>query len=273
VNFIERRKNIIELNKVHCVDCVEGMKLLPENFVDLTVTSPPYDNIRDYKKGIWNLDLHKVGEQLFRITKDGGIVVMVIQDQTKNFAKSLTSFRTIVDWCENIGFKLFECCIYSKDGKPGAWWNKRFRVDHEYIPIFLKGDKPKYFNKEPLKIEAKYKGYKWHGTQRLTNGEFIKIEPKIQKDLKCRGTIWRYTNSGQKDKNTIKVKHPGTFPDELASDIIQCFTQENDLVFDPMIGSGTVAVEAQKLNRKWLGFEINNQYIVDIIEPRLLNVV
>jgi len=94
---------------------------------------------------------------------------MVIQDQTKNFGKSLTSFKTIVDWCDSFGFKLFETVIYRKYGAEGAWWNKRFRVDHEYVPIFLKGERPQYFNKEHLKIPSK------HGGKTIFLARFIPI--------------------------------------------------------------------------------------------------
>ena len=94
------------LNKIFCMDCVEGMKELPDKSIDLIVTSPPYDNIRTYNG--FHFDLHATGEEVYRILKDGGIAVMVIQDQTRDFGKSLTSFKTTIDWCDNIGFKLFE---------------------------------------------------------------------------------------------------------------------------------------------------------------------
>jgi DNA modification methylase len=98
------------LNTIQCMDCVEGLKQLPENSVDLVVTSPPYDGIRTYQG--FSFDLHTTGQEIYRVLKEGGIAVMVIQDQTVNFGKTLTSFRTIVDWCDNIGFKLFETVIY-----------------------------------------------------------------------------------------------------------------------------------------------------------------
>lgn len=139
------------------MDCIEGMQLLPDNSIDLAVLSPPYDQLRDYEDKP-EFDLHATGKQIYRILKEGGICAMVIQDQTKNFAKSLTSFRTIVDWCDNIGFRLFECCIYHKNGSEGGWWAKRFRVDHEYMPLFLKGKKPAYFNKDGLKVPSKHGG-------------------------------------------------------------------------------------------------------------------
>jgi site-specific DNA-methyltransferase (adenine-specific) len=125
-----------EINNVYNLDCVEAMKKLPDNSIDLVVTSPPYDSLRDYNGFIF--DLHETGKEIYRVLKEGGIAVMVIQDQTKDFGKSLTSFRTILDWCDNIGFKLFETVIYRKHGTEGAWWTQRFRVDHEYMHIFLK---------------------------------------------------------------------------------------------------------------------------------------
>jgi len=142
------------INQIVNMDCVEGMKLLPDDSIDFVVTSPPYDEIRSYHG--FKLDLHEVGKEIYRVLKENCVAVVVIQDQTKNYGKTLTSFRTIVDWCDNIGFKLFECLIYKKHGAEGAWWNKRFRVDHEYMPVFLKGDKPNFFNKEPLKIPSKW---------------------------------------------------------------------------------------------------------------------
>lgn len=113
------------------------MKQLPDESIDMVVTSPPYDNVRKYNG--YKFDLHATGEQIYRVLKKGSVAVMVIQDQTVNFGKTLTSFRTIVDWCDNIGFKLFETIIYRKHGTEGAWWKNRFRVDHEYMPIFLEG--------------------------------------------------------------------------------------------------------------------------------------
>ena len=137
------------MKKIIHGNCIEKLKIFQENTFDLTVFSPPYDDLRDYKG--YKMSLNELGAELFRVTKEGGVVVMVIQDQTKEGAKTLTSFRTIVDWCDNIGFKLFECNIYKKQGKDGVWWRKRFRVDHEYMPVFLKGDKPKVFDKTPVK--------------------------------------------------------------------------------------------------------------------------
>src|SRR3989344_8202159 len=169
----------LPLNKILCGDAVEVLKGIPSNSIDLVVTSPPYDGVRTYNG--FSLNLPAVGKELHRVLKDGGIVAMVIQDATHNFGKSLTSFKTIIDWCDNAGFKLFETVIYRKYGTEGAWWTKRFRVDHEYMPIFLKGERPAYFNKEPLKVPSKHGGKTMTGSgNRRTDGTTTQtIRPKL----------------------------------------------------------------------------------------------
>ncbi len=255
------------LNRIIAEDCNIALNDIPANSIDLTVTSPPYDNVRDYDND-WYLNLRDLGDDLYRITKPGGIVSLVINDSTKNFRKSLTSFRTVMQWCDDSGFGLFETIIYSRHGKPGAWWSTRFRVDHEYIFIFLKGPRPRYFNKEPLKIEAKHAGKTWCGTQRLTSGELVEIEKTVQKPLKCRGTIWHY-NTSNTEGNKMKMEHPATFPDSLAWDLIQCFSQPLDIVLDPLAGSGTTLVMAAKLGRNFIGIDASEKYC-EIAKKRLV---
>ncbi len=248
----------MELNVIHTIDCVEGMKkFIPDSSIDLVVTSPPYDGLRDYKG--FSVDLHKTGEELYRVLKEGGIAVMVIQDQTKEFGKTLTSFKTIIDWCDNIGFKLFECVIYRKNGSEGAWWKQRFRVDHEYMPIFLKGYKPQYFNKEPLKIPSKHAGKTMTGSgNRMTNGKTTETVTMVINDRKCRGTVWDYLMAG--DKDPIKRQHPAVFPDKIPYDFINCFCPKNGIVLDPFMGCGSTAVAAKLLQRNFIGFEISEEY-------------
>ena len=253
------------LNKVICGDCVEVLKNMPDNSIDLVVTSPPYDEVR--KHNGFSFNLHETGKELFRVLKDGGIVAMVIQDQTKNFGKSLTSFRTIVDWVDNIGFKLFETVIYRKHGTEGAWWKYRFRVDHEYMPIFIKGERPAYFNKEPLKIPSKHGGKVMTGSgNRRTDGTTTKTITRPINPTKCRGTIWDYLNAG--DKNPLKRKHPAVFPDKIPFDFIQCFCPNNGIVLDPFVGSGSTVVAAKQLGRKYIGIDISKEYC-DLSKERL----
>lgn len=256
-----------ELNKIICGDNIEILQQYDDDFFDLTVFSPPYDNLRDYKG--YSFNMHDLGKELFRVTKPGGMVVMVIQDQTNDGHKSLTSFRTILDWCDNIGFGLFECNIYKKQGKDGAWFTKRFRVDHEYIPIFIKGKRPNSFDKESVKIPSK------HGGKTLTGGANREKDGTTKKSqkfeinlLKCPGTIWDYSNGG--DKNKIKRNHPATFPDKLPYDFIQVFSKKGDNILDPMVGSGSTCLAAKLLERNYVGIDISKEYC-DISRNRLEN--
>ena len=257
------------LNKIRYVDCVEGMSHLPGNCIDLVITSPPYDSIRNYNG--FQVDLHATGEEIFRILKEGGMAAMVIQDQTVNFGKTLTSFKTIVDWCENIGFKLFECVIYRKHGTEGAWWTHRFRVDHEYIPIFLKGDRPGYFNKETLKIPSKHAGKVMTGSgNRRTDGTTTKTVTRPINSMKCRGTVWDYLMAGDKDK--LKQQHPAVFPDKIPYDFVNCFCPQDGVVLDPFMGCGSTAVAAKQLGRNYIGFDISKEYC-DLTNKRLRQTV
>ena len=247
-----------DLNSFIQSDNIEYLKTLPDNCIDLIVTSPPYDELRDYKG--YSLNLHGVGEEIHRVLKSGGICVMVLQDSTKNFGKSLTTFKTIVDWCDSFGFKLFETVIYNRQGVEGGWWKRRFRVDHEYIPIFLKGERPQYFDKELVKIPSKHGGKtmtgaavrKKDGTQEPSRSVYIN-------PLKCPGTVMNFGNSCG-DGNKLKHKHPAVFPDKLAADMINCFCPENGVVLDPFSGSGTTGIVAKKLNRNFIGIDISEEY-------------
>ena len=238
-------------------DAIKVLERYDDNTFDLTVFSPPYDGLRDYNG--YHFDMSLLGRQLYRVTKEGGIVVMVIQDQTVNRAKTMTSFRTILDWCDNAGFKLFECGIYKKQGKDGAWWTKRLRVDHEYMPIFLKGESPRHFDKEPIKIPSKHAGKMMNGgANRNKDGITQKSVAVKINDLKCPGTIWDFSNGG--DKVHLKRRHPATFPDKIPYQFIQLFTKKGDVVLDPMVGSGSTAVTAHILGRKYVGIDVSEEY-------------
>jgi len=246
------------LDQIIQADCLEELTFFDDNSIDLAIFSPPYDDIRDYKNN-WTFDFVELGKQLFRVIKDGGVVVVIIGDSTKNFAKSLTSFRLSVSWVDVVGWKLFETVIYKRHGVPGVWWNHRFRVDHEYILIFFKGNRLKTFYKEHLMIPSKRAGEVYSGTKRLTNGNLKKIETNIVKPTKCRGTVWEYSASNT-EGNRLKLKHPATFPDKLARDLILCFSKEQDIVLDPMCGSGTTCVQAKLTGRHFIGIDISEEY-------------
>ncbi|MGR3914771.1 MAG: site-specific DNA-methyltransferase, partial [Gammaproteobacteria bacterium] len=244
-------------SQIICGDAVAELQKFPEGAFDLTVFSPPYDQLRDYHG--YTADLHALGAQLFRVSKPGGVVVMVIQDQTRGGKKTLTSFRTILDWCDNIGFNLFECNIYQKQGKDGAWWTRRFRVDHEYMPIFIKGCKPKHFDKTQVKIPSKHAGKTMTGAaNRNKDGLTVASTRLTINARKCPGTIWNYANGG--DKVALKRAHPAVFPDKIPFDFIRVFTRKGDAVLDPMVGSGSTAVAAHLLGRRYVGIDISREY-------------
>jgi DNA modification methylase len=257
---------LARVNRILHADCLQELGNFAENSLDLTVFSPPYDAIRDYKKN-WTFDFLALGQHLYRVTKEGGAAVVVIGDGTKNFAKSLTTFRLAVNWVDVAGWKLFETCIYKRDGNPGAWWNQRFRVDHEYILMFFKGERPATFQKEHLMVPSKHAGKIYTGTDRLTNGGFKKIEPKAVNALKCRGTVWQYATSNA-EGNRLKLQHPATYPDKLAEDLILTFSRPDDLVLDPMCGSGTTCVMAARNGRRYIGIDVAAEY-VEIAKKRL----
>ena len=247
----------IPVNSIICQDNVSFLKTLPDSCIDMVVMSPPYDNLRDYNG--YDLNLHGLGVELLRVLKDGGICVMVIQDATKDGAKTLTSFRTIVDWCDNIGFRLFECNIYNRQGTEGAWWKKRFRVDHEYMPIFLKGKRPQYFDKENIKIPSKHANKVMTGANiRTKNGRTGSRKVKIN-PTKCPGTVMTFGNTcGGESK--LKSQHPAVFPNMLAYDMIECFCPPDGVVLDPFNGSGTTTLAAKCLGRSYIGVDVSEEY-------------
>lgn len=255
----------IQVNKIICSENVSFLKTLPENCIDMVVTSPPYDSLRDYNG--YTLNLTEVGQQLFRVLKPGGVAAVVIQDSTRNGAKTLTTFRMIVNWCDKIGFQLFETCIYSRQGVEGAWWKKRFRVDHEYLPIFIKGSRPQYFNKDNLKIPSKHGGKTMIGAAtRNKDGTQQKSRPVYINPLKCRGTIWNYPQCG--DGSKLKHLHPATFPNLLPLDLIECFCPSSGIILDPFNGSGTTCVAAKSLGRNYIGIDCSQEYC-DIAQKRI----
>lgn len=249
-----------EKNKIYLGNNTELSVGLPDECIDLVVTSPPYGEIRDYNGYSW--DFEALAKQLFRVTKTGGVVVWVVNDQSKNGDESGESFRQALFFKE-IGFKLADTMIYQKKGINGAY--PLYYPMFEYMFIFSRG-KIKTFN--PIcDIKNKYAGTKW-ATRRNKNG---KLRPEYMKtnEYSKRGNIWTYdTGRGHTTKDTIAFKHPAIFPEALARDHIISWSNPGDLVFDPFMGSGTTAKVARDHGRDYIGFEISKEYI-DIADERL----
>lgn len=247
---------MLELNKIYCIDCVDGMKQLEENSIDLVVTSPPYDNLRIY--GGYCFNFQKIAQGLFRVISPGGVVVWVIGDATINGSETGSSFEQALYFLK-IGFNIHDTMIWKKNSF--AFPSKdKYHQTFEYMFVFSKG-KPKSFN--PL-MDRKNKypkmggasGRNKDGTRRTTGGG------KTQNKWGKRFNVWEYNiGGGHVTKDAIAYQHPAIFPEDLAKDHIVSWSNEGDVVLDPMCGSGTTCKMAKILNRRFIGFEINPDYV------------
>ena len=243
---------MLEKNIIYNENCLDTMIKMPDNFVDLTVTSPPYDNLRtydSYNKGCFNFE--KVACELYRVTKFGGVLVWVVGDATIKGSETGTSFRQALWFKDVCGFNLHDTMIYMKDGISFPDKN-RYQQCFEYMFIFSKGE-PKTKN---LISDRKNKsfGRKVTGTDRDANGKTRKASCYGQqiKEYGIRWNIWQMNNT----KNNGKRKHPAPFPEQLANDHIISWSNEEDLIYDPFMGSGTTAKMALLNNRDFIGSEI-----------------
>jgi len=248
---------LLELNKIYCMDCLEGMKLLPNECVDLTVTSPPYDNLRTYNGYIeqWSFEkFQAIAKELYRVTKQGGVVVWIVGDATINGSETGTSFKQAL-YFKEIGFNLHDTMIWNKGGFSAVGALKtRYAPVFEYMFILTKG-KIKTFN--PIKDKPnKHSGKLIHKTKRLEDGSIKKGTPYISSEYGQRYNIWDIFPQRQKGKNC----HPAPFPEQLAQDHILSWSNEGDVVLDPFMGSGTTAKMALLNNRHFIGFEISKEY-------------
>ena len=256
----------MELNKIYCMDCLDGLKQLEDECVDLTVTSPPYDNLRKYNG--YSFDFENIAKELYRVTKKGGIVVWIVGDSTVKGSETGTSFKQALFFKE-IGFNLHDTMIYLSDKPPLT--HPRYEQKFEYMFVFSKG-KPKTFN--PIMEECKYYGSSKKASTFRHDGDnlgSIHISGNVKK-YKIKGNVWKYSTGYQKStKDKIAFKHPAIFPEQLAYDHIISWSNENDVVMDIFMGSGTTAKMCKKANRNYIGFEISQEYC-DIAEERLKNI-
>jgi site-specific DNA-methyltransferase (adenine-specific) len=264
--IIQNETKLIDdfINKIINEDSEKVLKEIPSNTIDLTITSPPYDEIRDYKGyNFTDNVLCNIIAELFRITKSGGVVVWVVGDATTNGSESGTSFRQALKFME-FGFKLHDTMIYEKNTSsfPAKRNGNRYTQIFEYMFVFCK-DKIKNVN---LICD---KPNKWAGhtnwgknTTRLKNGELQETSDiKPVPDFSPRNNIWKYNvGKGFNSKDKESHEHPAIFPEQLAEDHIMSWSNEGDIVLDPFSGSGTTSKMAKKNNRKYIGIDISEEY-------------
>ncbi len=251
----------MELDRIVCKDCVEFMKNLKNECIDLTVTSPPYDDLRNYNG--YEFNYREISKELYRVTKIGGVVVWIVGDKIVKGNKTLTSFRQALTFQE-AGFNVHDVMIYKKKNTPFMRSNG-YTNCFEYMFVFSKGS-PKTFN--PLKEPTARSGYEMLVSNKKADGINKKVLGKLNEE-KVKTNIWEYAvGLGGSTRDKIAFNHPAIFPEQLAEDHILSWSNENDIVFDPMCGSGTTCKMAYKNARYYIGCDISEEY-VEIAKKRL----
>lgn len=238
-------------NKFICGDSLHELKRIPDKYVDLTVTSPPYDNLRTYNGFEW--DFEGIAKELYRVTKDGGVVVWVVGDATINGSETGTSFRQAL-YFKEIGFRLHDTMIYEKVGLSFPDSNRYYQM-FEYMFVFSKGQ-PKTFNpiKDRRNVSA---GRKINGLDRKRDGSFKERTGlgKTIKEYGVRFNIWKIPNQKR------GINHPAPFPEQLANDHIVSWSNPGDVVLDPFGGSGTTAKMSVLNDRDFIYIDISDEYV------------
>ena len=246
----------MEIDKIYNMDCLEGMRQIPDGSVDLVVTSPPYDNLRSYG-GIgegWNFDKFKaIAQELTRILKDGGVIVWVVADATIDGSETGTSFRQALYFKDECGLNIHDTMIWEKKSYVPLSHN-RYEQCFEFMFVLSKG-RPNAFNPIMDKCETagvphrRTKSNKEEGSAfRSRDAYTVCNEKKIRKNI----FVYEHPNS--------HFDHPAIFPEILAREHIYSWTDEGQTVLDPFMGSGTTAVACIKEKRHFIGFELNKEY-------------
>lgn len=246
-------------DKILCGNCTEALKEIPDESVDLVVTSPPYDKLRTYKG--YEFDFEGIAQQLLRVVKKGGVVVWVVGDATVKGSETGSSFRQALHF-KDIGFNLHDTMIYHKDNPVPVGGRNRYYQAFEYMFVLSKG-KPKTFN--PIIVPRRNKHndkrtVRYRAVTRNADGSFVKKVVPIKENVK-KQNLWTYVVSGgASTKDKIAHKHPAIFPEKLAEDHILSWSNEGDVVLDPMCGSGTTLKMAALNNRSYIGIDVSEEY-------------
>ena len=251
-------------NKIICGDAIEVMQSMPSDCVDLVVTSPPYDELRNYNG--YSFDFESMAKGLFRVMKKGGVVVWVVGDQTIKGDETGTSFRQAL-YFKQVGFNLFDTMIYLKTPRGAVGNNKTYWQAFEYMFVLSKGA-PKTINLLKDRENKDERGGD-SGTKRLPDGTLLKLKRAGYSKYGRRTNVWEYLiERGHSASDDIAYKHPAIFPEKLVQDHITSWSKPHDVVLDPMCGSGTTCKVAKLNKRDFIGIEISSEYC-KIAEERL----
>ena len=245
------------LNNIICGDNVEVLKTFPADMVDLTVTSPPYDDMREYEG--YDFDFEALAKELYRITKPGGVVVWVVADQVMDGDESGTSFKHALGF-KNIGFRLFDTIIYDKPSRGAVGNSKGYWQSFEYMFVFSKGE-IKTINLIQDRANKHKDDVIHKKKQRLPDGSFRIVRYGKIASMGRRTNVWKYNiGKGGHARESIAFTHPAIFPEKLAADHIKSWSDQKDLVLDPFCGSGTTCKMAKLFNRNYIGIDISEKY-------------
>lgn len=256
-------------NEIYCGHNVDMMAAMPDGCVDLTVTSPPYDNLRTYQG--YNFDFEGVARELYRITRQGGVVVWVVADATIKGSETGTSFRQALHFM-SLGFNLHDTMIYEVAGTGAKGSNLAYWQSFEYMFVLSKG-RPNVVNRIADKKNVKAGCVNGHSLRGKNDGQMRESEIYRTAEMSVRPNVWRYQPGNNGNDQT---GHPAPFPEALARDHIVSWSNSGALVFDPFMGSGTTAKMAKQLGRDYLGFDVSQEYVdiarkrVDAVAPSLL---
>lgn len=257
----------MEINTFYQQKAEDFLAALPDNCLDVTITSPPYDKLRTYN-GSTSFDMDVIVKELYRTTKDGGIVVWVIGDQTIKGSETGNSFRQVLKFID-AGWNLHDTMIYEKDSISFPEKNRYYQI-FEFMFVFSKG-KPKTVNLLSDRKNKWYNGKKHiKGHYRNIEGEQVRHNKQnLLKEFGVRFNIWRIPNGHQKSTlDKVAYKHPAIFPERLVNDHILSWSNEGDLICDPFAGSGTTFKMERLNNRNYIGCEPMEAYC-EIIKERL----
>ncbi len=244
------------INQIIEGNCVEVMTQFDDEVIDLTVTSPPYDGLRNYKGFVFPFE--EIAKELFRVTKQGGVVVWVVNDATIDGSETGTSFKQALYFRE-IGFNLHDTMIFKKTNPIPQIYRKRYNNEFEFMFVFSKGTVKTH---NPLMVNCLHAGLELNGTTYKNFSKNEQVREKLAKpvkDKKIKGNIWEYV-VGKKQEDQEAKGHPAPFPCELVRDHIRSWTNQGNVVFDPMCGSGTTPRVACEMGRKYIGIDISYEY-------------